>query len=143
VLDWRPGQVVRPGCAARGSRRRRGGRRRPVRVAAARLNAVENDLALDVRCADLLDDDPPEVDVVLAGDVFYDAAMSARVQPWLLAAASAGAVVVVGDPGRHYLPRALCTELASVDVPTTRALEGVDVKTVRVYALGEEQHPDG
>ena len=108
----------------------------PVAVAAVALNAAENDLAVDVACVDLLDAPPPDVDVVLAGDVFYDAHMSARVQPWLLEAAAGGAQVLVGDPTRHYLPRALLTELASCDVPTTRELEGVEVKTVRVYALG-------
>jgi predicted nicotinamide N-methyase len=108
----------------------------PFAVEAARLNAGLNALQLDLRCVDPLDDAAPDVDVVLAGDVFYDAAMSARVQPWLLDAARAGADVVVGDPGRHYLPRALCTELASYEVPTTRALEGVERKTVRVHRLG-------
>ena len=108
----------------------------PFAVEAARLNAAHNELAVEVRCADLLEDDPPQVDVVLAGDVFYDARMSGRVQPWLLAARAAGARVVVGDPGRHYLPRALMTELAAYDVPTTRDLEGVEVKRVVVYELG-------
>jgi predicted nicotinamide N-methyase len=108
----------------------------PFAAEAAALNAALNELDIEVRCADLLDDDPPPVDVVLAGDVFYDAQMSERVQPWLLAAARAGAQVLVGDPGRHYLPRALCTELSQVDIPTTRALEGVERKTVRVYRLG-------
>lgn len=108
----------------------------PLAVAAAELNAERNRLAIELRCADLLDAPPPPVDVVLAGDVFYDAAMSARVQPWLLAAAAAGAEVLVDDPGRPYLPRALCTELSSHRVPTTRALEGAAVRTVGVYALG-------
>ena len=62
--------------------------------------------------------------------------MSQRVQPWLLAARAAGSDVVVGDPGRHYLPRALMAELGEYDVPTTRDLEGVEVKRVRVYRLG-------
>ena len=109
----------------------------PFAAVAVELNAALNDVAdLEVRCADLLDDPPPAFDVVLAGDVFYDAAMSERVQPWLLDARRTGALVLVGDPGRHYLPRALCTEVAAVDVPTTRALEGVERKTVRVYELG-------
>jgi predicted nicotinamide N-methyase len=107
----------------------------PFAVDAAALNAAHNRLRLDVRCADLLDGPPPPVDVVLAGDVFYDAQMSDRVQPWLLEARRAGADVVVGDPGRHYLPRALMTERAAYDVPTTRDLEGVEVKRVVVYAL--------
>lgn len=107
-----------------------------VATAAARLNAEHNGLAVEVLCADLLDGPLPDVDVVLAGDVFYDAQMAARVQPWLLDASRRGVRVLVGDPGRHYLPRALLTELGAYDVPTTRDLEGVDVKTVRIYAVG-------
>lgn len=107
----------------------------PYAVVAGGLNARENGLDVDWRCVDLLDEEPPAVDVVLAGDVFYDAEMSQRVQPWLLAARRGGAEVLVGDPGRHYLPRALMSEVAALDVPTTRDLEGVEVKRVRVYSL--------
>jgi len=108
----------------------------PVAVTAVALNAAVNDLAVDAAYVDLLDGPPPDVDVVLAGDVFYDARMSARVRPWLLAASAGGAQVLVGDPSRHYLPRALLTELATYDVPTTRELEGAERRTVRVYAFG-------
>jgi predicted nicotinamide N-methyase len=45
-------------------------------------------------------------DVVLAGDVFYDRAMSDLVQPWFSALAKRGALVLVGDPGRAYCPNA-------------------------------------
>lgn len=107
----------------------------PYAVEAARVNAAHNGCAVEVRCADLLDDPPPPYDVVLAGDVFYDAELSERVRPWLLAARAAGALVVVGDPGRHYLPRLLLDERAGYDVPTTRELEGVEVKRVAVYTL--------
>ena len=107
----------------------------PVAACAVALNAAENGLEVDVVVADLLDAEPPDVDVVLAGDVFYDAAMAARVQPWLLEAARRGARVLVGDPGRGYLPRAVLDELTAHDVPTTRDLEGVLVKTARVYAV--------
>ena len=106
-----------------------------VAVAAVGLNAALNGLEVDARVADLLDEPPPAVDVLLAGDVFYDAEMSDRVQPWLLAAHRAGTRVLLGDPGRHYLPRALLVELAAYDVPTTRDLEGVEEKRVRVYAF--------
>ena len=109
----------------------------PVAVEAARLNAERNGLDLALAVRDVLDEPlAADVDVVLAGDVFYDAAMSERVQPWLLAAHRRGARVLLGDPGRHYLPRALLTEVASYDLTTTRDLEGVLVKTTRVYAFG-------
>jgi predicted nicotinamide N-methyase len=107
----------------------------PVAVEAVGLNARANALHVDVACCDLLDEPPPDVDVVLAGDVFYDAAMAGRVQPWLLAAHRRGARVLVGDPGRHYLPRGLLAPVAALDVPTTRELEGVAVKRVRVFAV--------
>ncbi len=107
----------------------------PLAAEATRLNAHVNALPVDVECADPLDEPPPPVDVLLAGDVFYDAEMSERVQPWLLAARAAGTRVIVGDPGRHYLPRGLMDELAEYDVPTTRELEGVELKRVRVYDL--------
>ncbi len=107
----------------------------PYAVVAAGLNGAENALEVQWLCVDLLSADPPAVDVVLAGDVFYDAAMSDRVLPWLLAARRRGAQVLIGDPGRHYLPRVLLTEVAAVDVPTTRELEGVQVKRVRVFCL--------
>lgn len=107
----------------------------PVAGAAVRLNAEANGLAVAVVVADLLGEPPPSVDVVLAGDVFYDAEMSARVLPWLQQAAATGARVLVGDPGRHYLPQQLVRQVGAYDVPTTRELEGVDLKHVRVYAL--------
>ena len=113
----------------------------PFAITAAALNATANALDLTVRERDLLDAPPPDVDVVLAGDVFYDRAMTDRVLPWLSEAARAGARVLVGDPGRHYLPRALLHELAALDVPTTRDLEGVEVKRVRVYSLGRSEAP--
>ncbi|HWH27886.1 MAG TPA: 50S ribosomal protein L11 methyltransferase, partial [Mycobacteriales bacterium] len=50
----------------------------PVAGCAIGLNAAANGLDVDVVTADLLDEAPPDVDVVLAGDVFYDAAMAAR-----------------------------------------------------------------
>ena len=109
----------------------------PVAVAAAGLNAERNRLEVVLATGDVLDAPlRPDVDVVLAGDVFYDAAMAERVQPWLLAAHRAGARVLLGDPGRSYLPRALLTELAAYDLPTTRELEGVLLKTTRVYSFG-------
>ena len=111
----------------------------PVAVAAVALNARANGLDVQADCVDVLDGPPPPVDVLLAGDVCYDAEMSARVVPWLRAAAAAGTVVLLGDPGRHYLPQKGLTELAAYDIATTRDLEGVESKRVRVFRFGGEE----
>lgn len=108
----------------------------PLCAAAVALNAEANGLSVQFEGRDLLDDPPPAVAVVLAGDVLYDARMSARVLPWLRAAHDAGARVLLGDPVRHYLPSSGLVLLAEHEVETTRDLEGVERKRVRVLSFG-------
>ena len=93
----------------------------PYALAVIPLNAAANGVTGVEPVGDVLDDDLPEVDVVLAGDVFYDLRMADRVRPWLFTAWVRGAVVLVGDPGRSQLPEAL-HEVAAYDV----ADSGVD-----------------
>ena len=47
----------------------------------------------------------------------------------------AGIDVLVGDPGRRYLPTDALVELRSYDVRTTTELEDLDHRQGRVYAL--------
>ena len=106
----------------------------PYSLAAAQANAEAN--GVDVRTveADLLDTDDP-YGVVLAGDVFYSRAMAARVLPFLRRAAGRGALVLVGDPGRAYLPTEGLTRRATYDVPVPVSLESVPVRTTTVWQL--------
>ena len=104
-------------------------------AAAIGLNARANGLRVDVVRRDVLDDEPPDVDIVLAGDCWYDLALAERVLPWLLRARERGIDVLVGDPGRRYLPTAELVELASYEVRTTTELEDLDRKDARVYSL--------
>jgi len=109
----------------------------PVAAAAARLNAAANGLAdrLTVTVDDLTTGAPPTVDVVLAGDVCYDRDMTAAVLPWLRRARAAGTRVLLGDPGRAYLPSQGLRRVAEYDVPTTADLEGREVCPSAVYEL--------
>lgn len=107
----------------------------PFAEAAVELNGRANGLHVVFEGRDLVGTTLPDVDVVLAGDVCYDAEMTALMLPWLRAVAAGGTRVLLGDPGRHYLPQTGVTELAAYDVPTTRELEGVERKRVRVFAL--------
>lgn len=104
----------------------------PFCAAAVTLNTEANGVSLGFTGKDLIGVDEGW-DVVLAGDVFYDRAVAERLDPWFTALAARGATVLVGDPGRSYLPRERMTQLAEYQVPVTRALEDSDVKRTRVW----------
>ena len=89
----------------------------PYSHTAVQLNAELNGVSGIEVVGDVLDGDPPDVDVVLAGDVCYDREMTGRVLPFLDTARAAGADVYIGDPGRAYLPSARLARMAGYDVP--------------------------
>jgi predicted nicotinamide N-methyase len=107
----------------------------PFSVAAIGINARANGCRVTALLRDVLDDDPPDVDVVLAGDCWYEMGLAERVLPWLSRARECGIEVLVGDPGRRYLPTADLVELAAFDVRTTTELEDLELKRGRVFAL--------
>ena len=107
----------------------------PYCAAAVALNADANAVRLDFTDVDLLDLTPPDVEVICAGDVFYEKPMAERVLTWLTSAADRGVRVLVGDPLRTYFPRSGLDLLAEYEVPTTRELEDSAVKRTRVWAL--------
>ena len=78
---------------------------------------------------------PVRADVILVGDAFYDRDLAARLLPFLERASQAGALVLVGDPGRAYLPRDRFTQVAAYDVPVERVIEDADVKPTTVWRL--------
>jgi predicted nicotinamide N-methyase len=105
-------------------------------LAAIRLNAEANGVAVEARCADIVGEDRGW-DVVLAGDVCYQRDMAERVFAWLTALAARGAQILIGDPGRSYLPRHELVQVATYEVPTTRALEDAEVKRTSVWRLAQ------
>lgn len=104
----------------------------PWSTVAAGMNAALNDVAIAVTDADLVGSDHGW-DVVLAGDVFYDRTMADLIAPWFASLAARGAQILVGDPGRHYLPRERMQPLATYEVPVSRALEDNEVKKTTVW----------
>ena len=73
-------------------------------IAAIALNARVNNVAIDLLREDLIGVEP-RWDVVLAGDVCYERPMAERVIAWFRALAGRGVAILMGDPGRAYLPR--------------------------------------
>lgn len=106
----------------------------PFCAAAIALNAAENGVAVDFTAEDLVGR-PGDWDVVLAGDVFYDKGFAERLLPWFAALKATGAEILVGDPGRAYLPKTGLDRLATYEVPVTRALEDSEVKRTTVWRL--------
>ncbi len=104
-------------------------------TAAVDLNARANGHRVAVMRRDVLDEEPPDVEVILAGDCWYDERLAERVLPWLRRARARGIDVLIGDPGRRYLPTHELVELASYEVHTTTQLEDMEHKSGRVYTL--------
>ncbi|MBB4238779.1 class I SAM-dependent methyltransferase [Rhizobium esperanzae] len=107
----------------------------PWAEAAVRLNAQANHVSLGFTGADLIGK-AVDADIVLAGDVFYDSAFAAALVPWLASLAADGKLVLVGDPGRSYLPRDRLEFCAVYEVPVTRALEDSEIKKTTVWRFG-------
>lgn len=97
-------------------------------AAAIAANALLNGIEIDVAQTDLLDRRPEDWAVVTAGDVCYEQPMAERSIAWLRRLARCGSHVLLGDPGRTYLPKSGLRVLARYQVPTTRELEDRELR---------------
>ncbi len=102
-------------------------------AAAIPLNAAANNVEIQALLGDLVGQ-PCRWDVILCGDVCYEAPMTAHILPWLRECARS-ATVIVADPARKYVPLAGCEVLARYDVPTSLALEDSPSRTVTLFRL--------
>jgi len=106
----------------------------PLALAAVRLNAALNGVAVATPPGDVVGA-PCRWDVIFAGDVCYEAPMTAHILPWLRGLVAAGAEVLIADPGRAYLPKAGLDPITRHTVPTTRELEDREVREVTIHRL--------
>ncbi|ACG74301.1 conserved hypothetical protein [Anaeromyxobacter sp. K] len=107
----------------------------PFCEAAVRANAALNGLALPFRSGDPIGAPLPGVEVLLAGDVFYEGPLAARALAWFRALAGRGVTVLAGDAGRTYAPREGFTVVAEFQVPTTVEIEDAAVRGARVLQI--------
>jgi predicted nicotinamide N-methyase len=92
-------------------------------------------------CSDLLDGDGDQADLVLAGDVFYSKPMAARILPFLQRAAARGARVLVGDPGRAFLPTHQLRTIVTYQVPTGNTFADAEISQSDVLELSPLTQP--
>ncbi|WP_264050097.1 class I SAM-dependent methyltransferase [Methylobacterium flocculans] len=106
----------------------------PFAIPAIGLNAAANGVADRITAVsrDLIGTDPGSA-VVLAADIFYERDLAGRVIDWLSGLHAGGATVLLGDPGRSYLPRDRLDPIASYTVPVSRALEDAEIKRSSVW----------
>jgi predicted nicotinamide N-methyase len=106
----------------------------PLAAEAIALNATRAGVAIGAVTEELVGRDEGW-DTVLIGDLFYEQPLAGQVEAWARGLVRRGATVMVGDPGRSYLPRQGLSLLAEYEVQTTRELEDREVRRTRVYRM--------
>jgi predicted nicotinamide N-methyase len=104
----------------------------PMAATATAMNAAANGVTVTTLTTDLVGA-PCRWDLILCGDVCYEAPMTGHILPWLRLMAET-ATVWIADPGRAYLPSGM-TALATYDVPTSRELEDLEMRRTVLYQL--------
>lgn len=136
VLDFASGcGLAAIAAAAAGAREVLASDLDPLAATAQRLNASASGVELSVTTDDLVGQDLPEVDVVLAGDVCYERGPSARISAWLRTLAARGATVLLADPGRTFTPSDDLEVLGSYVVATSRSLERAERTPTTVWRV--------
>jgi predicted nicotinamide N-methyase len=110
----------------------------PFSEDAIMLNARANGAYVEILVRDMLDQPAPRVaryDVILVGDLFYEQTTAGRALAFLQRHAAAGSAVLIGDPGRAYLPKDRLVKLQEYEVPVTRELEDFAIKRTAVWSL--------
>ena len=135
VLDFAAGAGLGAiGAALSGAERSVAAEIDAMATVAIGLNAEHNGVRVAIENADLVGR-RAQWDVVLAGDVCYERPMATRVTGWLRELASSGVTVLLGDPGRAYLPAEGMVEIARYQVPTTLELEDRTCKETIVWRM--------
>ena len=138
VLDVASGSgLVAIAAAIAGAREVQGADIDAFAAEAIAINAEANGVRVTPRLADLVGTDEGW-DVVLTGDIFYERDISERMWPWLAALEERGATVLIGDPGRSYLPKDKVEQIAQYRVQVTRELEDAEIKLSRVWRIRRE-----
>jgi predicted nicotinamide N-methyase len=133
VLDFAAGCGIAAIAAAKAGAVAEAAEIDPLAHAAIRLNAALNGVVVGEAAGDVVGSDC-RWDAILAGDVCYEAPMTAHILPWLRAMA-ARCTVWVADPGRAYLPKDRMEPVARHAVATSLELEDRTLREVTIFRL--------
>ena len=104
-------------------------------AAAIAANAALNKVEITVTTTDLTGSPNRFWHLITAGDICYEQPMADRAVGWLRRRAGEGSLVLLGDPGRSYLPRSGLIERARYEVPTSRELEDREMRETVVWEV--------
>ena len=137
VLDFGAGGgIAAIACALAGAASVEAAEIDPLARAAIALNAAANSATVVLPEADIVGS-YCRWDIILCGDVCYEAPMTGHILPWLRRMGR-HAEVWIADPGRAYLPRDGLNAFASFVVPTTLELEDRTERLVTLYQLAND-----
>jgi predicted nicotinamide N-methyase len=134
VLDFAAGcGIAAIACAMAGAASVEAAEIDPLATAATLANARANGVAVQAQTRNVVGQ-PCRWDLILCGDVCYEAPMTRHILPWLRQMAAA-CEVWIADPGRAYLPRDGLAPLGEYAVPTSLELEDRTLRPTRLYRL--------
>jgi predicted nicotinamide N-methyase len=134
VLDFAAGGgIAAIACALAGASHVEAAEIDTLARAAISLNAAANNVLVALADADVVGA-ACRWDIILCGDVCYEAPMTTHIMPWLRQMARQ-TEVWLADPGRAYLPRDGLTSFAEYRVPTSLELEDCTERVVTLYRL--------
>jgi predicted nicotinamide N-methyase len=107
----------------------------PLAVEATQLNAALNGVSLEATTRDMIGASLSGYDLLLAGDMFYDAAFAARILHWLRALAQTGMTILLADPGRGHIDQTLAIELTTYQAPADVDVGGDHLQATTIFAL--------
>ena len=133
MLDFAAGGgIAAIACAMAGAAHVEAAEIDPLARAAIALNAAVNNVPV-VPVGDIVGA-ACRWDLILCGDVCYEAPMTGHIMPWLTLMAHT-AEVWIADPGRTYLPRSGLVPLATYRIETTLELEDRTSRDVTLYRV--------
>lgn len=136
VLDFAAGcGIAAIACAMAGAAHVEAAEIDPFAAAAIALNAEANWVGVTAIAGDVVGASN-RWDLILCGDVCYEAPMTGHILPWLKGL-TAQAEVWIADPGRTYLPKTGLAPFARYPVETTLELEDRPIRDVVLYRLLE------
>ena len=134
VLDFAAGGgIAAIACARAGAASTEAAEIDPLAMAAVALNARLNGVTVEGASGDVVGSSC-RWDMILCGDICYEAPMTGHILPWLSEMARS-AEVWIADPGRAYLPTDRLRPFARYVVATTLELEDRTERVVTLFRL--------